>query len=104
MPVDHQRSDQVDNARVGLNGSGDYRQPVMSAGVPVACPMAQSETVYSGHPRTRQMVAELQIPWSAEHDKPVPELMVQRPVTRHRSFSGWPSPYSNPPEGHFSSE
>ena len=65
------------NARVDLNGSDDYRRPVVSAGVPVACPMARSETVYSGHPRTRQIVSELQIPWSAEHDKPVPKLIVR---------------------------
>ena len=64
------------NTRVDLNGSDDYRQPAMSVGVPVACPMVRSETVYSGHPRTRQIVSELQIPWSAEHDKPVPKLMV----------------------------
>jgi hypothetical protein len=45
--------------------------------VPVACPMAWSETVSSGHSRTTQMSTELQVLWSAEHDKPVPKLIVR---------------------------
>jgi hypothetical protein len=44
--------------------------------VPVACPIARSETVCSGHSRTRQIGSELQILWSAMHDKPVPKLIV----------------------------
>ena len=44
--------------------------------VPVACPVARSETVCGGHSRTTQIVSELQILWSARHGKPVPKLMV----------------------------
>ena len=47
--------------------------------MPVACPMARSEAVCSGHSRTRRIGPELQIVWSAKRDKPVPKLMV-RPV------------------------
>jgi hypothetical protein len=46
--------------------------------VPVACPMARSEAVCSGHSRTRQIVSELQILRLAKHDKPVPKLIVRR--------------------------
>ena len=51
--------------------------PVVSASVPVACPMERSETVCSGHSRTRQIAAELQRLWSGKHDKPVPKLIVR---------------------------
>jgi hypothetical protein len=50
----------------------------MSADVPVGCPIARSETVCSGHSRTKQIASELQILWSGKHDKPVPKLIVRR--------------------------
>ena len=46
-------------------------------GVPVACPTARSETVCSGHSRTRQIASELQMLWWGKHDKPVPKLIVR---------------------------
>ena len=57
-------------------GSDDHHGPAVRAGVPVACPMARSETVCNGHSRTRQIASELQIRWSGKHDKPVPKLIV----------------------------
>jgi hypothetical protein len=45
--------------------------------VPVTCPMSRSETVCSGHPRARKTVLDLQIRWSARHDKLVPKLIVR---------------------------
>src|SRR5690242_488810 len=55
-------------------------RPAMSAGVPVACPMARYEGVCSGHSRIRQIASELQIVWSGKHDKPVPKLVVRGPA------------------------
>ena len=46
--------------------------------VHVACRMIRSETVCSGHSRTRKIVSEMEIMWSEKHDKPVPKLIVQR--------------------------
>ena len=56
-----------------------------SASVPVACPMAKSKAVCGGHSRTRRLGSDLQILWSANHDKPVPKLIVlvrRRPGNR----------------------
>ena len=51
---------------------------VMSAGGPVACPMAQ----YDGGLRAltdKTMASELQIVWSGKPDKPVPKLIARQP-------------------------
>jgi hypothetical protein len=53
-------------------------RPVISASVPVACPIARSKTVCRGHSWIRQIASEQQIAWSGKHDKPVPKLMVRR--------------------------
>ena len=59
---------------VGSLQAKDHPRP----DVPAAYPMTRSETVCSGHSRTRQIVSELQILRSTGHDKPVPKLIVRR--------------------------
>ncbi len=53
------------------------RDEEATARVPVAYPMARYKTVCSGHSRIDKIVSELPIVWSAEHDKPVPKLIVR---------------------------
>src|SRR5258708_1501656 len=61
------------------------RDEEATASVPVACPMARSEAVCSGHSRTRRVAPELRILWSTKHDKPVPKLTVSAAECRRQT-------------------
>ena len=85
IPAGQRGNGKVAGARDTVYGSDDHHRPMVSAGVPVACPTARSETACSGHSRTRQIASELQMLWWGKHDKPVPKLIVPPCQTRART-------------------